>query len=376
MKYLLIYLQIVLTVLLSSCHSQTNRLQEEGDTVCFRYAEYITVVRHQDYTEVTLANPWKPNKMLHRYLLVPKGKKAESLPDGTIVRVPLQRAVVFTTVHCSLLQMLHQENSVAGVADLKYIKLPFIHEQVKKGRIMDCGDSMSPAIEKMIDLRPDAIFLSPFENNGGYGKVDEIDVPVIECADYMERAPLARAEWMRFYGMLFGCEREADSLFAVVDSSYQALKVLAKSVDTKAPKSVLIDKMMGSVWYVPGGQSTIGQMLRDANCRYPWSGDNHSGSVSQSFESVLEEAGECDVWLFRFSNDHLISYDELLNEHHGYSQFHAFQQRRVYGCNVQLSQFYEESPFRPDWLLTDFIKIVHPEISGLPELRYYQRIKE
>ena len=370
----LIYL-IFLTVLLSSCGHQTAQQQDGGDTVAFRYAKRLTIVRYDGYTVATLQNPWKPGKILHQYVIVPYDAEVpHPLPEGTIIRTPLKRPVIFTTVHCALLQMLHQEERIAGVADLKYIKIPYIHEQVAKGRISDCGDGMSPVIEKIIDQRPDAIFLSPFENSGGYGKVEEIDIPLIECAEYMEPTPLARAEWMRFYGMLLGCEERADSLFAVVDSSYNALKQVA--LTSKVQRSVVLDKVTGSVWYVPGGRSTIGQMLADAQSQYPWATDEHSGSVSLPFETVLERAGECDVWMFRFSSNHLMTYRELLAEHHGYDQFKAFRNREAYGCNVELSLFYEEAPFRPDWLLNDFIRILHPEIPNLPPLRYYQKISE
>jgi len=394
MNRLLTFLSLSAAVWLSSCGGQTARHADGGDTVAFRYAQRITVVRHKGYTEVTLQNPWREGKVLHRYLLVPAGAAEssagstlpgepagtrasaplpEGLPHGTVIRTPLRRAVVFTTVHCALLQMLHREERIAGVADLKYIKIPYVHDGVRSGRIADCGDGMAPVVEKIIDQRPDAIFLSPFENSGGYGKVEEIDIPIIECAEYMEPTPLGRAEWMRFYGMLFGCERQADSLFAVVDSSYHALQRVAAT--SAVERSVMVDKVTGSVWYVPGGQSTIGQMLRDAGCRYPWSADGHSGSLSLPFETVLERAGECDVWLFRFSSDHLVSYRELLAEHQGYSQFRAFRQREAFGCNVEQSLFYEETPFRPDWLLADFIRILHPDIPNLPPLRYYQRVR-
>ena len=368
------HILLITLVLLSSCGRQTTALQEDGDTVSFQYARRLTVVRYHDYTTVTLQNPWKEGKTLHRYVLVPASAELpEVLPEGTVIRTPLKRSVIFTTVHCALLQMFHAEDRIAGVADLKYIKIPFIHQEVKKGRVVDCGDGMSPVIEKIIDLQPDALLLSPFENSGGYGKVEEIDIPIVECAEYMEPTPLGRAEWMRFYGMLFGCEHEADSLFAVVDSSYNALKTMAHSSPLK---SVVLDKLTGSVWYVPGGQSTIGQMLCDAGGEYPWADDTHSGSVSLPFETVLERAGECEFWLFRFSSNHLLSYDELLREYHGYDQFRAFRTRNAYGCNVELSLFYEEAPFRPDYLLGDFIKILHPDIPNLPALRYYEKLKE
>lgn len=365
---------LLCAVLLSSCGGrQTPSSQDEGDTVAFKYATQLTVVRHQGYTVATLKNPWKPGKTLHQYILVPSDGITNEIPtEGTIVRTPLKHSVMFTTVHCAMLMSLGKQDCISGVADLKYIKIPWVQEQVRSGRIMDVGEGMSPVVEKIIDQRPDALFLSPFENSGGYGRLEEIDIPIIECAEYMETSPLARAEWLRFYGMLFGCEAKADSLFAVVDSSYNTLKDLY----TVDKKTVLFDKVTGSVWYVPGGRSTIGQMIRDAGGLYPWAGDDHSGSVSLPFEAVLEKAGEADVWLFRYSSDHDISYQELLSEHHGYNQFSAFRSRQVYGCDVERSLFYEESPFRPDWLLNDFIRILHPELDGLAPLRYYKPLRQ
>ena len=375
--------------MLVSCGGrQTTASQEAGDTVVFKYATQLNIVRHKDYTEVEVKNPWKEGKILHSYLLVPDSIDPQDISltshhsplTSTIVRTPLRRSVMFTTVHCAMLMSFGCEQSIAGVADLKYIKIPWIHEQVKAGRITDVGEGMSPVVEKIIDQRPDALFLSPFENSGGYGRLEEIGIPIIECAEYMEPSPLARAEWLRFYGMLFGCESRADSLFAVVDSSYCALKGLAsnhkaQSSKLKVQSTVLLDKVTGSVWYVPGGRSTIGQMIQDAGGNYPWADDDHSGSVSLPFEAVLEKAGEADVWLFRYSSDHDITPDELLSEHHGYGQFKAFRSGEIYGCDVERSLFYEESPFRPDWLLGDYIHILHPDIPNLPPLRYYKKVK-
>ena len=383
MKHLLLLLA---TALLVSCGGRrTTASQEAGDTVVFKYATQLTIVRHESYTEVTLKNPWKEGMTLHRYLLVPDSSDVDvatltsphSPQTSTIVRTPLSRSVMFTTVHCAMLMSLDKEDCISGVADLKYIKIPWIQDQVKAGQITDVGEGMSPVVEKIIDQRPDALFLSPFENSGGYGRLEEIGIPIIECAEYMETSPLARAEWLRFYGMLFGCEQKADSLFAVVDSSYNALKDLVRSQETedRSQPTVIVDKVTGSVWYVPGGKSTLGQLIHDAGGLYPWANDEHSGSVSLPFEAVLEKAGEADIWLFRYSSDHDITYSELLAEHHGYNQFKAFRRQQVYGCNVELSQFYEESPFRPDWLLNDFIRILHPELQGLEPLRYYQKVK-
>jgi len=346
-----------------------------GDTLRLKYSTLLTIVRHQGYTDVAVANPWKTGRVLHRYRLVPAGRPlpAGDDPAVTVVSTPIERASVFTTVHCALLTQLGVGERIVGVADLKYIKIPYIHERVRQGHIIDCGNGLSPVVEKIIDQRPDAILLSPFENSGGYGRVEQLGIPLIECAEYMESSPLARAEWMRFYGMLFGRERQADSLFAVVDSSYQALTAVAARAGTG--RSVVIDKMAGSVWYVPGGRSTLGRMVADAGGAYPWTSDGHSGSLALPFETVLERGGDSDVWLLRYSAPHALTLNALLADHQGYSQMRAFRRGEVYGCNVDRSPFYEESPFRPDWLLADFISIVHPELSQLPPLRYFHQLK-
>ena len=420
-----LFLISLMTVLVAACGGRQSGVPDEAtpiDSMTFKYARLIHVYHYDGYTLATVDNPWKPGMTLHRYVLIPvreapeaplsspegdtivlsagsivspsgdeggasgtsgaSGASGASGPSGTeykttenatLVRVPLQRSVIFTSVHAALVAELKAEEQVAGVADLKYIKVPFVQQGVADGRLVDCGEGMAPVIEKIIDAQADAILLSPFENSGGYGHLEDINIPLIECAEYMEASPLARAEWMRFYGLLYGCETRSDSLFAVVDSSYHALCRRAATSSTR--RSVLVDKQTGSVWYVPGGHSTIGRMLGDARCDYPFGADSHSGSLSLPFEAVLEKAGGSDVWLLRYDSRVPLTLPQLLTEQPGYRQLSPVATGEVYGCNVMTSMFYEESPFRPDLLLQDFIRILHPDLAdSLPPLRYYHRL--
>ena len=234
--------------------------------------------------------------------------------------------------------------------------------------------SMNPDMERIIDLHPDAILLSPFENSGGYGRIEKLDIPIIECADYMETSALGRAEWMRFYGLLFGVAPQADNLFAEVDSCYQRLKMRAQLSSTSF--SVVSELKSGSAWYVPGGRSTIGRLFQDACGRYAFADDTHSGSVPLAFETVFDKAGDADVWLVKYNRDRDMSYADLEADYIGYTGFKAFKTRNVYGCNTAKVPFYEETPFRPDYLLSDLIQILHPEIGDLGGLRYFCRLKE
>ena len=348
----------------------------DGKPLTFKYAQHIKVVKHRLFTVVTLVDPWREGKTLHTYVLVDRKDSArvDHLPEGTLVYTPLMRSVVFTTAHCKLLEYLGCLNQIVGVADLKYILIPSIHERVRLGKIVDCGEGMAPQLEKIIELKPQALFLSPFENSGGYGKLAQLGAPIIEMADYMETSPLGRAEWMKFYGMLFGQEKRADSLFNVVDSLYQGLKAMAQA--WRPGRSILTERKTGSVWYCPGGKSTIGQMIVDANGTYAFSDDKHSGSLPLSFEEVLEKAGESDVWAFKFNGGRLMTKKELLAEYHGYDGLKAFRTGQIYQCNGSAKPYFEETPFRPDLLLRDFIIMLHPEATALGSLRYYEKIEQ
>lgn len=371
---------ISLVVLLMTTAGCTGRggkdFNEVGDTLKLKYARGLTIVKYRDFTVVDVANPWKAGKLLHRYILAGQDTDVD-MPEGTVVRTPVSRALVYSTVHAGLLADLGAAGSVAGVCDAGYIKTPWINEGLKNKTIADCGNSMSPDFEKVMALQPDAILLSPFENGGGYGRLEEMDVPIIECADYMEASPLARAEWMKFFGLLTGRQHEADSLFQVVETNYLRLKQTAARLAERP--SVLVDKMDGSTWYVPGGTSTIGQMIADAGGRYIFARQQKSGSIPLPFERVLSDASQADVWLMRYNGKTPLTLAALGREHDGYNRIKAFSTGRVYGCNTLTTNFFEETPFRPDWLLADFIAMIHPEaaakLQGNGTLRYFRPLK-
>lgn len=389
MKKLFIAFAILLCGIFTACTgSSTGQAASGGDTVALSYARHLTIVKYDGYTVVKLIDPWNEGKTLHTYALVPKGRKGDDLTtrmaglagkEATVVRTPIERSVVFTTVHCALLYDLKAEQAISGVCDLKYIDIPDVQRRtaapLSKANphpIVDCGNGMSADVEKIIDLKPQALLISPFENSGGYGKLEEINIPIIETADYMETSALGRAEWMKFYGMLYGKEKEAEALFEKVDRNYQILK--ATAAHSKVSRSVITEKKTGSVWYVPGGKSVIGEMLKDAGAHYPFAGDTHSGSISLPFETVLDKAGEADVWLYKY-NEHPATLQELLAEYHGYKELKAFHTGMVFACDCTRRPYFEEVSFHPDRLLSDIIQIVHPDIAGFAPMHYYEKLR-
>lgn len=368
---------LTLVLLLSACggRSKTSSAPTAEKEISLHYAENLKLSQAEDYTIARLRNPWDTTKTLHTYLLIDKDKPLpENLPEGTIVRTPLSKAIVYSSVHCGLLQQIGALKSIGGICDLKYIKLPEIQEGCRNGSITDAGNGMNPDIEKIIDLHPDAIMLSPFENSGGYGRVEKLNIPIIECADYMETSALGRAEWMRFYGLLFGQTQKADSLFAEVENNYNELKALVAPLSS-AP-SVISELKNGSAWYVPGGQSTSARIYADAGANYVFADDEHSGSVPLAFETVFDKGQDADFWLIKYNQAVDKTYSELKSDYAPYSGFRAFQERNIYGCNTGKVPFYEDSPFHPDRLLKDLIKIFHPALLEGYELKYFTKLAD
>lgn len=376
-KVTLLFLMLTLVLFLSACSGKDKTVSVfiSGDTIPLRYADNLTLVNYPDYTIATLRNPWDTLKTLHTYILVPASQPLPAhMPEGTIVRTPLRKSVIYSSVHCSLMDKLGAAGSIGGVCDLKYIKLPVIQDGYRNGTVTDCGDGMNPDMEKIIDLHPDAILLSPFENSGGYGRVEKLNIPIIECADYMETSALGRAEWMRFYGLLFGKAAESDSLFARVEADY--LWWAGRVADIEDKPTVFADLKSGATWYVPGGRSTVGRTFADAGADYVFSDLKNSGSSPLSFETVYEKAKDADIWLIKYNMPEDKTYRDLKNDYAPYAGFRAFRERRVYGCNTGRVPYYEETPFHPEWLLEDLIKIFHPDVAKAEGGRYFRKLAD
>ena len=392
----------LVVLLVVACQGGKTASGEGGDTLQMKYAELLTIVKHNDgaYTEAIIENPWKKGTTLHKYILVPKGKEGDDtvarLKDDIrensalqmgkacdIVRTPLESNVVFTAPHCQLMYELGCKNAITGVCDKDYINIPDIKERVKlsDGKastsdtdkvIIDCGSSMQPDIERIIALKPEGLFISPFENSGGYGKLDKLHIPIIETADYMETSPLGRAEWMKFYGLLFKSEERSDSLFSSIEKEYLALK--AEAAKLPLGLSILTERKMGSVWYVPGGKSTMGILLKDANAKYIFADDTHSGSLAYGPERILSKGTQIDVWAFKYFGGKALSKSDLLAEYEGYKALKTFNQNSIYQVDTSTQPYFELTSFHPEILLREFIILAHPKATQFGKLRFYQHL--
>lgn len=356
-------------ILLTSCgYRQPTTSHTDADTLELRHAQYLILIEHPSYTEVQIRSPWNEGKLLQRFTI-------NKNTSGNDTPALFDNIAIFTTTHANLLEELGCMDAIAGICETEYISNPHLRQALSEGCIHDLGSAMTPDRERIISLNPDLILLSPYENAATYGNLEALGIPIIQCADYMETSALGRAEWMRLYGRLLGKAHEADSLFGIIEAEYYALRALTDSLAQEQRPTVLFDTKNGSAWYVPGGHSTMAQLVDDAGGRYIFADNTKSGSVPLAFETVLSRGEQADTWLIRYNNSHTrMTLHDLGKVYQPYTLFKAYKESNVYGCNSAELIFYEETPFHPERLLRDYIGILHPELLPSHTLRYFHKL--
>lgn len=291
------------------------------------------------------------------------------------IKVPLKRIAAMSVTHIGFLDAVNSSGTLIGVTDPFRIYNKSIQEGLKRSDIENLGGSMVPDVEQIFALHPEAVFMSGFPNTKEKNKViEEAGIPVVYTVAWTETSPLARAEWIKFFGHLFGQEELADSVFKAVEKNYLSLSKMADSLD-QTP-DVFCGNSFKGVWYLPGGNSYVSNLIDDAGGNYIFKNDTTSGSMAVSFEVVYKEARNATYWL----NVQEKSITEMLGKDSRYKDFKPVQLQNVY--NRQASgilnggnDYFETGSWRPDLVLSDLIYILHPEIKT-EQLNFYKRLPE
>ena len=272
------FLLFLLVLFFSSC-SQPKTEEIKLEEIPLKYASHLKIFKGEDFYAVKIRNPWDTSKTLHSYIITDKkaNNDLERFKGFTVIKTPVENALIFTSLHASLVKNLGCKNSVSSLCDVQYILDEELKNDVKSGKIKDLGSSMTPDVEKIILQSPEIIMLSPYQSSGDFGALGKTKIPLVECADYMENSPLAQAEWIKFYGLIFNKLNTADSIFSAVEKNYLQLKELSKSLTNK-PK-LLPNSLIGGVWYIPATKSTAAQFYCDAGFDYPFNYLDNFGTV-------------------------------------------------------------------------------------------------
>ena len=366
-------LLLLFSLLFSTCQNKPEVLSSRRE-IPLQYATLLQLTAADSFTIATIREPHDTTKILQRYCLLEKDvTPPKALPKATtIIRIPLQRAAVFSSVHLALLQELHAIRQVRGVCDTQFIIDQNLQALIRHQRLTNYGGSLRPDLELLVATRADALLVSSLVDVDR-PELRKTGIPIIECADYLETSALGRAEWIKFFGLLFGQRQAADSIFQQVEDRYQSLTRQVRTLRQRP--SLLVETKKGGVWYVPGGKSTMGEIYQAAGANYLFSYLNQSGSVALSFETIYKKALNADFWLIKYGDTTSLSYQRLKASYTHYSAFKAFRQHNVYACNTLKKSFYEETPFHPERLLEDLIKLFHPQLLPDHRLRYFEPLQ-
>lgn len=374
MKVGLFLISILACTLFSSCSNGSggNEICDYNDTIT-NHAAYLRMVRTPEgFVLADIVNPWDKDRILARYALVSRDSVIpDNLPENAeVVRVPVEHAAVFSSVHTGLMKELGVIDALAAVADVAYFpKNDTVQALLNTKRILNLGNSNNPSNELIAASKSEVVLRSPMA--GVSAPPTPPGVIAIECADYMENTPVGRAEWMLFYGELFGKGREARAILDDVIDSYSALVFKAGSSSLPKPK-ILVETETEGVWYVPAGQSYAARLYADAGADYPWSATDGQGSLALSLEEVASKAMDADLWLVR-SYGYETTPESLKKLNPRYSAFKAVKENNVYSCDTESRNMFSETSFHPEYILEDYISIFHPDVLTDYKPRYFRK---
>lgn len=341
------------------------------------YAKGFEIYKYDGFSIVKVSDPWPNSKKAFTYVL---HKKDASIPDSlknyTAIQVPIKTIAVTSTTHIPSLEMLGVENTLLGFPNTDYVSSEKTRKLIDAGKVKEIGTNQSLNTEVLIDLAPDAIV--GFSSSGdikAYDNLEKSGLKVLFNGDWTEESPLGKAEWIKFFGALYGLDEKASQLFSEVETEYKKVAALAKKTKTKP--TVLSGAIYQDQWYMPRGNSWASLFMKDANVSYLWADTKGTGSLSLSFETVLEKAENVDFWI---GPAQFTTLKEMTDSNPNYAHFKAFKDKNVYSFSSKKGKtggilYYELAPNRPDLILKDLIKIMHPEVLPDYELYFFEKLK-
>lgn len=335
-----------------------------------KYATGFKVDYFKNYKRITLLDPWNAGKIFARYYLI-KDLAISTPNDGIRVLIPLKTMVAASCTHYTFLEMLGELNVVTGICNAKSTYNFSMRAAFLSGRVVDLGDPFQLNVERCILLKPQVVMITGYnQTNENITRLSESGISIVYNNEWMEPTLLARAEWIRYMACFFDKEDLADSIFNGIEANYIRLRNLASKAVTPKPLVLSGDNFRGT-WYMPGGKSFTAQLFADAGGEYIYKTDRRTGSIPYSFERVLHDLNNADVWVGA-TNGRTLS--ELKNMDARYSLFKSFRNGKVYSyCNRITydggNDYWESAVACPDKLLADFIKLFHPEL--LPDYSWF-----
>lgn len=362
---------------LVQCRNETKAESTVSSKNTVRYAKGFSIQNYDGYSIVTVKNPWPKASKTYTYILQEKdGIIPDSLKQNLIIPIPIQTIVVTSTTHIPSLEMLDEENSLIGFPNLDYISSEKVRARIDAGKVKELGNNKTLNTEVILDLQPNVIIGYGIDNNNPtLDNLQKSGLKVMLNGDWNEETALGKAEWIKFFGALYGKQKQAEELFTKIEKDFLQTTEIAK-LGTSTP-TVLAGDMFEDRWYLPKGTSWGSLLIEQANGNYLWKETSGTGSLSLSFETVFEKAKNADIWI---TSGQFSTLKEMTDSNPHYAQFDAFIHKNVYSFSGKKGKtggilYYELAPNRPDLVLKDLVKIMHPELLAGYEPFFFEKLK-
>lgn len=340
-----------------------------------RHAKGFDIVDDNGIKKLIIKTAFQNSTEVSEYEILKKNSTSTS--KNKIIKVPIQRIALTSTTHIPMVELLNKETTIVGFANTKYVSSEKTSALIAVGKIKEIGKESSLNTEVILDLKPEIVIgFSVSAANKSLTTLQKSGIPVLYNGDWLEETPLGRAEWMKFFGVLFDKEKQADSIFKVIEANYLKAKNSALKATTKP--TILSGAIMSKdIWNLPAGNSFVAQFLKESNTNYLWNNSKGKGSLSLSFESVFEKGKDADFWI---APGYFSSKEQLLQSNQIYTEFEAFKNNKIYTTSTKKGKtggvlYYELAPVRPDLVLKDLIKITHPNLLPNYTLTFFEKMQ-
>lgn len=363
----------------SACKEKKSEGAKKLEEVGLSYASGFTISKGNDFWEVEVTNAWTGADRIFRYLILEENAEKPEGNFDAVIQLPVKRVVLTSTTQIPHLDLLNEMNLLVGFPNHDLISSANAWALIDAGGVQDLGDGPAANTEMVIDIAPDLVMVSTMGEDLKYlDLLAQADIPAVINGEYVEQHPLGRAEWIKFTGVLLGKYEEAKVVFEKVEKDYlEAGKLSDAIVDSLRP-TVLSGVLYQDIWYAPGSESWGAKILQNAGGNYIFSGQKGTGSVQLNYEIVLENAQEADFWIGSADFPDL---QTMGNSEPRYRAFRAFQAGNVFSYTQKRGregglEYFELGYMRPDLILKDLVKILHPDLLPGYELYFYRQLDE
>ncbi|WP_338790814.1 ABC transporter substrate-binding protein [Bernardetia sp. MNP-M8] len=346
---------------------------------------HATQFRSYVYPNFRTLEVYDKNKNLQQRYLLYKGetKPKTNFEYDVALQIPLKRIVSRSTKYATFISLLENVDNLVGFVGSQYVSDEQIRKGLDAGKIKEVGndDGSGVNFEGLLSLEPDAIFTYDASLYGGTSdtqqKMKELGLPMIICNETLESSPLAQAEWIKFFGILFEKEEKATEIFNQVKSNYDSLKNLTANLKEDQKPTLFFNAWYNETWFMPNGDSYVAQFAKDAGAIYLWNDLEGTGASPLAIESVYEKAQQADYW---FHASDWKNMNQLISSDRRFVSFKSVKNKKIFNHNKRQlksggNDYFESGVAFPNKILEDFIKILHPELIKNKELYFYENLK-